>query len=85
MYLYLFHIYSYKLSKEILSEHIVPKVGKDVIPDFYYTPPYLTAKPQVTHHHLQPRDKFLILATDGLWDFMTPLQVIYIYLKFYFY
>lgn len=59
----------------MLSEHIVPILGENAIPPYYYTPPYLTAKPQVAHHHLQPRDKFLILATDGLWDFMTPLQV----------
>lgn len=61
----------------MLLEHIVPKLGENAIPPFYYTPPYLTAKPQVAHHQLQPRDKFLILATDGLWDFMSPLQVIY--------
>jgi len=41
----------------------------------YKTPPYLTAKPEVTHHVLTPRDKFLILASDGLWDQMTPMQV----------
>lgn len=59
----------------MLSEYIVPILGENAIPPYYYTPPYLTAKPQVVHHQLQPRDKFLILATDGLWDFMTPLQV----------
>ncbi len=41
----------------------------------YRTPPYLTAKPEVTHHVLKPRDKFLIIASDGLWDQMTPMQV----------
>ncbi|KAL4122207.1 hypothetical protein QTP88_014580 [Uroleucon formosanum] len=66
----------YKWSREMLMEHIVPKLGENAIPPFYYTPPYLTAKPQVAHHQLQPRDKFLILATDGLWDFMSPLQVV---------
>ncbi|VVC29424.1 Hypothetical protein CINCED_3A012565 [Cinara cedri] len=65
----------YKWSREMLSEYI-PKLGENIIPPFYYTPPYLTAKPQVAHYHLQPRDKFLVLATDGLWDFMTPLQVV---------
>ncbi|XP_067933454.1 pyruvate dehydrogenase [acetyl-transferring]-phosphatase 1, mitochondrial-like [Watersipora subatra] len=37
-------------------------------PQYYYTPPYVTALPQVHYHHLRPIDKFLILATDGLWD-----------------
>ncbi|XP_050427149.1 pyruvate dehydrogenase [acetyl-transferring]-phosphatase 1, mitochondrial isoform X2 [Adelges cooleyi] len=66
----------YKWSREMLTEHIVPKFGENAIPPFYYTPPYLTAKPQVAYHNLQPRDRFLVIATDGLWDFMTPLQVV---------
>lgn len=66
----------------MLSEYIVPILGENAIPPYYYTPPYLTAKPQVAHHQLQPRDKFLILATDGLWDFMTPLQVMLLQLLF---
>src|SRR5690606_29545138 len=36
--------------------------------EFYLTPPYLSAKPNVTHHELQPGDKFLIMASDGMWD-----------------
>lgn len=62
----------------MLTKHIVPILGENAIPPYYYTPPYLTAKPQIVHHHLQPRDRFLILASDGLWDFMTPLQVTFI-------
>jgi len=69
----------------MLTEYIVPKFGENAIPPFYYTPPYLTAKPQIAHHHLQPRDKFLILATDGLWDFMSPLQVIKSFVYVYIY
>ena len=34
----------------------------------YFTPPYITAEPVVTHHKLQNEDKFMILASDGLWD-----------------
>lgn len=66
----------YKWSRDMLTDLVVPQLGRNAIPQSYHTPPYLTAKPQVAHHHLQPRDKFLILATDGLWDLMTPLQVI---------
>ena len=32
------------------------------------TPPYLTAEPVVTRHKINGNEKFLILATDGLWD-----------------
>ena len=34
----------------------------------YNTPPYLTAEPVVTSKSYTSNDKFLILATDGLWD-----------------
>ncbi|KAM8892271.1 pyruvate dehydrogenase [acetyl-transferring]-phosphatase 2, mitochondrial isoform 2-T3 [Spinachia spinachia] len=37
-------------------------------PPNYLTPPYLDVAPEVTHHKLRPQDRFLILATDGLWD-----------------
>lgn len=37
-------------------------------PPNYLTPPYLHATPDVTHHRLRPQDRFLILASDGLWD-----------------
>lgn len=50
-----------------------------MVPSNYYTPPYLIAEPEVTHHKLRPQDKFLILATDGLWELMhrqTVVQVI---------
>jgi len=30
--------------------------------------PYLTSKPEVFRHRITHRDKFLILACDGLWD-----------------
>jgi pyruvate dehydrogenase phosphatase len=42
----------------------------------YYTPPYVTAKPVVKHHKLRPEDRFLVMATDGLWDKLTNDEVI---------
>ncbi|KAL1406953.1 hypothetical protein Q8F55_006365 [Vanrija albida] len=39
-----------------------------------FTPPYVTARPEVTHRTLHNGDeklKFLVLATDGLWDRIT--------------
>ncbi|KAI8345156.1 phosphatase 2C-like domain-containing protein [Mortierella sp. GBAus27b] len=42
----------------------------------YHTPPYVTAKPVVKHHKLRPEDRFLVLATDGLWDKLTSDEVI---------
>ncbi|NP_571700.2 pyruvate dehydrogenase [acetyl-transferring]-phosphatase 2, mitochondrial [Danio rerio] len=40
-------------------------------PPNYLTPPYLEVTPEVTHHRLRPQDRFLILASDGLWDEMS--------------
>ena len=31
---------------------------------------------QVFYHKLTPNDKFLVLATDGLWDFLDPDTVV---------
>ncbi|KAK6904804.1 hypothetical protein I204_08407 [Kwoniella mangroviensis CBS 8886] len=40
-----------------------------------YTPPYVTARPEVTYRKLKNEDgdqlKFVIMATDGLWDRLT--------------
>ena len=34
-----------------------------------HTVPYLTAEPEVSIHYLDPAtDRFMILATDGLWE-----------------
>lgn len=42
-----------------------------------YTPPYLTAEPEVTSYQLQRSDKFLVLATDGLWDMLSNEEVVH--------
>ena len=34
----------------------------------YHTPPYVTARPVVTQMRRHADDRFIILATDGLWD-----------------
>lgn len=68
--------YRYKWPTEMLKSLAVPLIGQKAIPANYYTPPYLTARPDIYHHRLTPKDKFLIVASDGLWDMMTPLQAV---------
>lgn len=68
--------FRYKWSKSILKDVVIPYFGEAAIPPNYHTPPYLTAKPEVKYHRLTPRDKFLIIASDGLWDLMSPLQAV---------
>uniref|UniRef100_A0A8C6RLA4 [Pyruvate dehydrogenase [acetyl-transferring]]-phosphatase 2, mitochondrial n=1 Tax=Nannospalax galili TaxID=1026970 RepID=A0A8C6RLA4_NANGA len=71
-----------KWSKEF--QHSVLERGFDTealniyqfTPPHYHTPPYLTAKPEVTYHRLRPQDKFLVLASDGLWDMLGNEDVV---------
>lgn len=45
-------------------------------PPAFYTPPYLSARPEVTRHRLLPRDRFLVIASDGLWEMMEPSKAV---------
>ncbi|XP_063801703.1 pyruvate dehydrogenase [acetyl-transferring]-phosphatase 2, mitochondrial-like [Pseudophryne corroboree] len=45
-------------------------------PANYHTPPYLTAAPEVTYRKLRPQDKFLVMASDGLWDMLENQEVV---------
>ena len=58
-----------------IVSYLNPYVGYNVVPHFYDSPPYLHALPEVAYHRLTPRDRFLVIASDGLWDMMTPEQV----------
>ena len=50
--------------------------GNRLIPRNYQTPPYLSAEPEIIHRRLTPKDKFLIIASDGLWDNLSPEKVV---------
>ncbi|XP_075995040.1 pyruvate dehydrogenase [acetyl-transferring]-phosphatase 1, mitochondrial-like [Genypterus blacodes] len=45
-------------------------------PPHYVTPPYLSATPEISRHQIRAVDKFLILATDGLWELMHRQTVV---------
>uniref|UniRef100_A0A1B0DEZ6 Integrase catalytic domain-containing protein n=1 Tax=Phlebotomus papatasi TaxID=29031 RepID=A0A1B0DEZ6_PHLPP len=68
--------FRYKWPRDTLQSVAGPHYGEAAVPPHYHTPPYLTAQPEIKYHRLEPRDKFLVLATDGLWDVLTPLQVV---------
>lgn len=68
--------FRYKWPLDILKKYVVPYYGEHVIPPNYLTPPYLTAEPEISFHTITPRDRFLIIATDGIWDFMTATQAV---------
>jgi pyruvate dehydrogenase phosphatase len=46
------------------------------IPANYLTPPYLIAQPDVTRRQLCHSDRFLIIASDGLWETMSNNEVV---------
>ena len=54
------------------------------VPATHKTPPYVTARPEVTHRKLAlppratsgPKLRFLVLATDGLWDELSSEDVV---------
>ena len=67
----------FKWPANYLREYLQPYYKKgDAIPQFYLTPPYLTVKPEITKHKLNKKDKFLLLATDGVWDLLSPEKVV---------
>ena len=51
----------YKWEKKYLSPLVM------VLPN-YHTPPYITAEPVLSQHQLVEGDRFLIVASDGLWE-----------------
>ncbi|XP_028403718.1 pyruvate dehydrogenase [acetyl-transferring]-phosphatase 1, mitochondrial-like [Dendronephthya gigantea] len=62
----------FKWSAQMHKEFLNKVYGRVVIPpQVYRTPPYLTAEPVVAHHTLESKDKFLVIASDGLWDMMS--------------
>ena len=49
---------------------------QSLIPSHYQTPPYLTAEPEVSRHTLRHNDRFMVIATDGLWDMMSSQEAV---------
>ncbi|KAJ3136179.1 hypothetical protein HK100_001953 [Physocladia obscura] len=56
---------------------IVPSIKKSIPmqPDCI-NPPYITAAPEIIEHKLSPNDRFLVLATDGLYDQLGSQEVV---------
>nr|XP_043637553.1 protein phosphatase 2C 29-like [Erigeron canadensis] len=44
--------------------------------EYIGTAPYISCEPSLRHHHLSPRDQFLILSSDGLYQYFTNEEVV---------
>lgn len=41
-----------------------------------WTPPYVTAEPDITEYQMHPNDEFMVLSSDGLYSTLHPNQVV---------
>ena len=67
--------FRFKWTASVIKETIGNLLGHVAVPEEYKTPPYLTVEPDVFAQKISPKDKFLVIGSDGLWDMMTPMQV----------
>lgn len=44
--------------------------------DYIGTSPYISCLPSLYHHRLGPRDRFLILSSDGLYQYFTNEEAV---------
>lgn len=44
--------------------------------DYIGTSPYINCTPSLHHHRLGPRDRFLILSSDGLYQYFTNQEAV---------
>ncbi|KAG9474812.1 hypothetical protein GDO78_003333 [Eleutherodactylus coqui] len=70
--------WSEELQRSILKNHRELEALNvyQYYPANYHTPPYLTAMPEITYHKLRGQDRFLVMASDGLWDTLDNQEVV---------
>lgn len=44
--------------------------------EYIGTEPYITCSPSLRHHKLGPSDQFLVLSSDGLYQYLTNQEVV---------
>lgn len=64
----------------LLFETLQPKWNNALLEmfriDYVGTSPYITCLPYLKHHRLGPKDKFLILSSDGLYQYLTNEEAV---------
>ncbi|KAK9239561.1 phosphatase 2C-like domain-containing protein [Lipomyces kononenkoae] len=64
----------YKLPSQVLDKAVSLFFGRSS-PSNSFSPPYVTAKPEILTTKVSPGD-FLVLATDGIWDELSCREVV---------
>ena len=63
-----------------LSDLLQPKWNNALLEmfsiDYVGTSPYISCQPFLYHHRLGPKDQFLILSSDGLYQYFTNEEVV---------
>jgi len=59
-----------------ISAAMPGRQGSNIVPAYYHTPPYLICRPQVMDFTLQKNDRFIIIASDGLWETMSSERAV---------
>jgi len=54
-----------------------------VKPEMTWNPPYITAEPEIMQRKLRQGDKFLVIASDGLWDKFSSEEVVDLVSEFF--
>lgn len=44
--------------------------------EYIGTAPYISCSPSLRHHRICPRDQFLVLSSDGLYQYLTNEEVV---------
>lgn len=66
----------YKWTRDIQEKMVRYFFGRRVPQDFH-SPPYVTAKPEITTHKISPKNgDFLVLGTDGLYEMLTNEEIV---------
>lgn len=75
------HIQSFLTYKVVLvSIFVQPKLNDALLEmfrnEYIGTAPYLSCLPSLRHHRLCPTDQFIVLSSDGLYQYLTNEEVV---------
>jgi serine/threonine protein phosphatase PrpC len=67
MFVNFFSLWQPKWNSRLLEAFKINYVGTD---------PYVTCAPSLCHHRIGSQDKFLVLSTDGFYQYITNKEVV---------